>query len=221
MPYNWELITQDFKQKYEGTYCYIQLHEKNELFYLEEVEARLDSAPYLRLTNNKFGNILVKYTTEQDIDFSFPNLGVFQYNNSVLILFRNYLRQWKKGACNSTLNVIDPYAPFIYNPWSTGGRLKFEILENAFKPRKYVKLSEALKVLKNGTHLSIALSETFFIGLSLLSDKSPILWYLENPIGVIENETIVLYESQFQQELEDFLNHSYERTQFRVSCRNI
>lgn len=210
---DWNQLFNDFRQKYEGCYCSIALEgcSTPQIFMLDLVEGTRDAkgqhaAPLLHFFNEDAGEIILKYGDSQsDIKFSLPRVGLFNYKDSVVMLRRAYSRQFKKGVCNGTITLKSIYGS-IHNMFNSRGEdLLSEKMVKCFNVEtKPITLQKGIDELK--TKLAICLSHEFALGLSLNSNANYILWYYENPIGVVDPtiRRIYLRENQFKQEFQDF-----------------
>lgn len=209
---DWRQIGEDFRQKYEGTFCRYLSSNKvgKEVFQLQAVEINDNEPPSLVLFNRRHGDIFLRYDSEKTLDFTYPQSGYFQHKNKALLFGRLYERQWKKGICTTTAHVTLPYpgAPksFILNETT---------LTSAFQKNPQRSIREAIKELDGGDVFSVAISPIFAVGLS---DKKQIywLWYEDNPVAVIEDNVIRLKDPQFEQEIKDHLRNMGENARITL-----
>ena len=204
MSINWQQHGQDFQQKYEGTYCRYTspLNGKCEVFSLTSVEVHPASPPDLTLFSPKYGEIFLKYTTEAELDFTFPEIGYFSHEGKALRFMRNFERQWRKGICGGTSRVVFPYDQ-LYEVWFPG--ITHEILESAFKPFERKSISGALLTLDNSTNVeSEPLTKTLALGVGI-KDEDRLLWFENEPIGELKGNNILLHVQDFRQEITDYL----------------
>ena len=209
MAINWKQITQDFQQRFEGTWIRVQFknQKKKEIFLLETVEASLNGPPKLILKNNSCGHISLLYDTESaEIYFEYPEVGYFLHKNMALIIYRNYFRQWKRGINPSTIIITNPYSR-IYtfkNP-----KIEEELLQAAFQSNYIKNLNQASTVLRD--NISYPLTREFAIGHHLENIKGKyLIWYYNNTIGTYNyfDNTVSLFSEIFKQEFIDYLNKS-------------
>jgi len=205
---DWKQLYQDFKQKYEKCYCSVLLEGYNipKVFYLEFVEETL-KAPLLHLRNNEFGEVILKYDDScSDVSFKLPNIGLYNSMGNVLMVRRLYQRQFKKGICTSTLYIKSIYQD-IYSGFvsASEANLHESLVKILLQPTPTLSLKEGIDALDKV--LATALSPEFAVGLSPRLDGVHILWYYENPIGLVDpvGHRIFLKENQFQQEFQDFV----------------
>lgn len=198
---NWPQLGEDFRQKYEGTFCRYRskTSPKQEVFTVMGVQPQAKEGPHITLYNGRVGDLLLKYTTEAELDFSFPRCRVFQFEKRAVWFSRKFQRQWKKGICEQTASVIFPYGTII-----GGDRLQLtEALVSAvFEEAAPKSISSAIEMLKDD-YLSVALNDTLSLGLSEVSNKYW-LWFDAAPIGEVTN-SIKIRVPQFEQEVRDFI----------------
>lgn len=200
---NWLQVGQDFQQKYEGTYCrYLSpITKQKEVFMLNMVEPLAKAPPDLTLYNDRCGELFLSYNTEAELDFSFPDIGYFQYGNRAVLFSRNYERQWKKGMCRNTVHLSFPYDDllFFYPPDLSGGSL-----EAAFQPRLIVTLDDADKKLSDGKTVSVALTKHFALGVGNKATERW-LWFDNEPVAELVGRKLAIKVPAFEQEIRDYL----------------
>src|SRR4051812_19017429 len=115
MSVNWHQVGTDFHQKYEGTFCRFisPMSKHKEVFSINEIEVLQTTPPNLTLWNPKHGELYLKYTTEAELDFTYPDVGYFQHGKKAFRFTRNYERQWKKGICSATARILYPYNAIV------------------------------------------------------------------------------------------------------------
>jgi hypothetical protein len=210
---DWHQLFNDFRQKYEGCWCTVLIegHTIENIFHLDLVENVPGKAPLLHLRNSQLGEIILKYDdSKSDIHFVLPSIGLYNSKTGVIMARRNYGRQWKKGLCTGTVRLISIYGLIdeLFNMLGET-RLDETLVKILLKPTSTLTLEGAISKLK--TRIAVCLSSEFALGLSL-NEKTPnnyILWYYENPIGIVEysSKRILLREPQFEQEFKDFANN--------------
>jgi hypothetical protein len=201
MSIDWHQVGEDFRQKYEETYCrYLSpLTKKNEVFYISSVEVYDDRPPVLILFNSKAGELYLNYDTEAELDFSFPETGYFQSGNKALRFYKRHARQWKKGVSASTAQCVFPYNEFILAE-SVG--VNEETLTAAFKPPIVTPFSTAIKKLQDNEAFSLALNANMALGFG--EEKGRYwLWFDEEVIATVGPD-IKVEASHFLQEVQDF-----------------
>jgi hypothetical protein len=208
MALDWELLFKDFQQKYEDTFCYVSIEgNQPELCQIKNIE-KTGGAPSIHIYSENVGDILLKYDTSySDIDFRYPEIGLFEFQKQVLYIHKLHNRQWKKGPGFQTLQVSNLYKPFGgFSP-----KLNLELMKAALAPRLSISIDQGLYKLNTDAYLSVALSSEFAIGLSTTNQTNPLFWYMNHPIGVIDGFKIVLNAKMFYQEVVDYLSkYSYE-----------
>lgn len=202
MAFNWELITKDFQQKYEQSFVRVKIDDVFEVFWIERVSR--GDPPYINLVNPKRGVIQLNYTTDFEISFGYPEIGMFNFGDRIACgFFRKYNRQWKRGISTSTSIILCGYNEFYH---IVSDEPDYKILFDAFKPRQVITIAEAV----SRDCLSTCLNNYFSLGLDIKPGNKRILWYINSPIGWWEKDTIILRELQFKQELMDYFRDSGE-----------
>ncbi len=211
MSVNWLQLGDDFKQKYETTFCHYHspITKRKEIFQIVNVEPYSVQPPDINLYNDRLGELNLRWTTETELDFEFPEVGYFQHDDRALIFRRLYVRQWKKGICPNTAEIVNPYSSISEGAWSYR-HLDAPQLTSAFVPFIRKTLTEGLKTLEAGKALSIALTKRIAVGLGNTS-KAHILWYDQEPVAeVLNNGHIDVREKDFEQEIRDFIRDTGE-----------
>jgi hypothetical protein len=200
---NWAQVGEDFEQKYGGCFCrYLSpLNKQKEIYSITDVESHASSPPGITLYNEKNGEIFLNYTTEADLDFTFPPISNFQYKDKALRLEKAYQRQWRKGICATTLKVQFPYSG-LYPAWTY--HVNEDTLKHAFMPFTPMKISDAVALLDNEEKFSIALSPTLSLGLSHKAGRHW-LWYEDMAIGEVTKGQVLVHNPLYIQEVSDFV----------------
>lgn len=200
---DWQQIGEDFRQKYEGTFCrYISpLTKQKEIFQVSQVRPKGNTGPDITLFNRRAGELFLNYTTDAELDFSYPECGYFQHEDKALRFYRRYERQWRKGLCPNTASIEFPYNS-IYPVQSVG--FKEEVLLSSYSPQKVKSLDEAMRILGKGDCISVVLTKNLALGLAIDEGKY-LLWFESEPIAEILGNKVTLHVPQFKQELTDYL----------------
>lgn len=204
MSVNWAQVGEDFRQKYEGTYCRYQSPKtkEKEVFSVMSIEVHDSSPPDIVLYNGRVGDLFLSYKGESELDFSYPAIGMFQYEKKALRFTRRYMRQWKKGVCESTAGIDFPYGHLAPKYQTCISESTVKAAYDSLTATT-VSISAAVQKLEKEDYISVALNKEFSLGLSE-SPKAYWLWYHCDPIGVV-SDVIDLRVKQFTQEMRDFL----------------
>jgi hypothetical protein len=200
---NWKQIGDDFEQKYVGCFCrYISpLSMATEVFRIMSVTSYGDAPPDLTLFNSRAGELYLSYTTEAELDFSFPSTGYFQKDDKAYFFTKRYERQWKKGLCNTTGTMRFPYNRFAH---VENVEMDADFVEAAFKPLVPIPISNAAKVVLSGDAFSLALNPFFSLGVGSAKD-SCWLWYEQDIIAELVGSTLSVHIPLYLQEVSDFV----------------
>lgn len=206
MAVNWQQVGDDFRQKYEGTFCRFvsPSSKRREVFTILQVDAHPSSPPDLTLYNSTHGHLYLKYDTEAELDFNYPDVGYFQFKNRALRFVKNYERQWRKGMCASTCRVLFPYDELFP---SYGPGLNNESVEAAFIVPQLT-IENGLRKLRDDKCVSVALSRTLALGLGN-KDEDRWVWFESEPIGEVKsNGDVAAHTPEFAQEIRDFIRNT-------------
>ena len=201
---NWRQIAEDFRQRYEGTFCrYTSPYsKKQEIFQVLYVDREgHDEPPRITIHNKNNGELFLSYTTEAFLDFTFPSTGYFQHEDVALTFERVFTRQWKKGICSGTCCIRNPYSSIA----DVGQRygVNEKTVASAFAPVTNISLSKAIEKLESKEFLSVALNKKMAIGLG--DGKEFLLWYDDEPIAEVMDSRVKMANPLFEQEVRDFL----------------
>lgn len=195
---DWKQMGDDFQQKYESTYCRYTspVSGVKELFFITAVQPSNREAPSLILYNSKHGELYLKYDTEAELDFTFPDVGYFSHNGKAMLFSKLYQRQWKKGLCSATAMIIFPYPNVAGEPTITE-----EYLSSAFTPAPVKSFDEAIKELNKET-FSIPVNKSLAVGPSEIKGKWWV-WFESEPVAELLGNEIQMKVPQFRQEIYD------------------
>lgn len=202
---DWTQIGEDFRQKYQETFCrYISpLSQRKEVFYLRSIYVRMDAAPTLTLFNKQHGEIYLSYTTEAELDFSFPRSGYFQCNDKALLFTRSYNRQYKKGMCPSTCHITLPYP---HCPWQPS--FDEDTVACAHQQVDETSISSAIRAIRGGA-FSVVLKPTMAVGVGKTDDEFW-LWYEDQVVATINDRCIEVKAPMFRQEILDHVRDTQD-----------
>lgn len=196
MPFNWEQITNDFRQKFEHTFIRVKIKEDFEVFFVEQVQYA--DPPFLILRNKNRGELQLNYDTDFELNFEFPAVGLFDFNGRSYCFVRQYQRQFKRGVCNSTALILSPYAIFFRS--NIG--MATDVLQAAFNTPSDRNLDQVLPL--SDSVLSVRLNNHFFVGQDVRKQPTYLFWYMNSVIGEVIDNKVILHELQFKQEVWDY-----------------
>ena len=209
---NWHQLGVDFQQKYENTYCRYKSPktDKVDIYRILAVQPYETRGPDIILCNDTVGDLRLKYQTDAELDFSFPETRYFQSPKGFALMFtRLFQRQWKKGICHTTAKMAFPYTCLAKE---SNPNIDEDLLREAFSPVKIRSISDAFVALEKGNVFSVVLNGMFALGLGRLA-SCHWLWFEHEPIAEVTPSRINLKLPQFKQEIQDFLRDTgdYER----------
>ena len=210
MAINWYQLAVDFQQKYERTYVRVKLEGRKNLSLclVKAVVGNKSGPPEVHLYNPEDGNIVLLYVTNSEMYFDYPNVGFFFHNNAAWFCFRRMDRRWTRGLSEHTVYVGNPY--FRFNQYLTEP-FDFPLIESMYRAFETHTLEEATALLKNEFCISIPLSREFALGQDVRAGKGTyLLWYHDNPIAEVTPYGVLIKESNFKQEIEDYLRRTHQ-----------
>jgi hypothetical protein len=151
-----------------------------------------------------------RLSSKTDVDFSFPEVGLYNYKYGVVSFRRRSLRQNKKGLCSGTAEffpVINQFETFVEIPagvkilnawrWSRAN------LVGVFSEDNHKEFAEAWSEIGKRRVVARAVNHDFFIGLGI-TNKFPSLWFRQTLIGHCPTkDSIVVENTSFLQETLD------------------
>jgi len=189
-------VVQDFRRRYEGTFVWLKMEEKNKevLVKVRQVEDSYSKIGVLHLDSEEFGAISLNMGSDgHSIQFKYPPVGVFQYKKDAYLFRRRPARQYQRGICggnsimmNVTRNLVGPIT-----------RWTMDEVRAAFDHKTFEK-KEALSLLKNRKVRSVALYDNYALCLSLNDNPDHLLFHWNSPIAQVNEDgkvTSVLEES--------------------------
>lgn len=174
-------IIQDFRRRYEGTFCWLEMEEltKETLVRVTRVEDSASKGGVLHLDSSDFGTLTVNIASEgYALRFKYPPVGVFQHDADALQFTRRPQRQYARGICTGNSVLRNVTANFV------GNRARFTASEvrSAFEHKTF-SVADALFELSRGRVRSIALDNNFSISLSVTLDPDYIVYHWIYPVA--------------------------------------
>lgn len=200
MALSWEQLGNDFSQKYQDTFCrYVSpLTQAKETFRIIDVHVHYDGAPDIVLHNERAGEIFLNYNTEADLDFTFPEVGCFQFKDRAVRFIRLFKRQWRKGLCSDTAKMIFPYGQLWHGAVVS---VNEQVITEAFKPREKRSITDGIRRIGEGD-FSVALGKELSIGHGD-QKKTYWLWFAEEPVAEVIGEEVRMKNVNYLQEIAD------------------
>lgn len=202
MPFNWQQVSADLRQKYEHTFVWVTTQSgEEELFFIERITEN-NAKPIMQLRNNSSGSIILNYDTSCTISFRFPDTGFFWHEKEALIFQRFSARRYKKGIAADNSEIYGPYDSFSK---ARVRNMTEEMLLSAFKPW-FPSYLGAVKILEEQHAACVPLNRHIAIGLSPDRDLvgSHIIWAMEIPVAVVVENRVEIKEAHFKQEILDY-----------------
>lgn len=208
----------EFKKQYEKTFTRIKFEgqEDYHVVFVKQCEVGDGDKKYIVLYNPKIGSTMVNWKdSKQNMDYSFPEIGLFNHKESFLFFHRFPERQWKRGIVGTNAEVNDPLYAVKYQ--ISGLRdcirstpIDYHTLTSAFNRVYPEGLIQACVWCQEKS--GVALNRVFGITKNPTKDKNLILWKHSSMIGEIDPSTyhIIVHEESFRQEVADFLKRTGE-----------
>lgn len=150
----------------------------------------------------------IHHETDIEVVIVFPKKGLYNTSRGMVMFTRKPHRQYRKGISEDSCTIL-PVLRTLFGP-STNNLWTYihEIMSSSY-PKT---VREALDSLKNFG--SVALNRQFGISLPVCNDteKYPVYYY-QNIVGYIKDNTIHIANSAFHQE---FIDASLDTTGFEV-----
>lgn len=199
----------DLNKKYGGTFFRILYNEKWETLYAKAI---YEEDGKIRITGDMTGEGGVELLTILDnLDFSFPPIGVLNYGNTVVIASKFPARQWKKACCQENYRTMFPLSEMFFNIYSSFGLETFESsLEFRIKDihqlytSEYLSLNDAKKELDSKTAFARALNNEFFLTPSITTSGYT-LWHMYQPVAELVDSLVIYTDDIMKQEVMDFM----------------
>ena len=211
----------EFRKQYEGTFIRVKFESAND-YCVVVVSACIDDDikhPYIVVSSPSLKQCAINWEeSKQTIDYSFPTVGLFNFNNTFQMFCRLPDRQFKRGILSSNSLILDPFYDIkIASKALTVVKIKplrpdHSNLTSAFDNKFPTSLDQAVQSLNSSEQLGVALNPIFGLSKNPTVSQDIILWKHLNMIGTLskETKTIEVIESIFQQEVVDFLKRQKE-----------
>lgn len=146
-----------------------------------------------------------------NITFGFPEVGLYNFKDSVLLYQRGTQRQNKKGLCSGNTDFFNTLAlvrGFIELPdsfyYSNQIRWSTPFLNYLFDAADLPDFPEAFRRVKRFHNFSRAFSRDFFLTPGIAS-SDPALWFRKTLIGkAVSPSKVVIGHSAFLEEARDY-----------------
>lgn len=196
---------EEFSRKYNGTYVRYKSKTGTEFTAFINGVDTLDNLVSLELhdggiVSGSYPRILGQLTLE------IPDSGYFNYNGFALYLFKVPARQWRRGMCSENCELYNPFRRLfkesVYRPM-------FGITTaNSIFKKNYKSPEQAIELLSTKKLASCALNRTLALSKSPMVDKSLLLWYKTNPVGLVHHDKFYVLDELHEQEITDELTRS-------------
>ncbi len=190
-------VLNDFRRRWEGTFVWLSIDDKKteELVRLDTIEASSTKVATLHLTSDRIGKLSINYGSEgHSLQFRYPPVGVFQFNQEAYAFYRRPERQYRRGICadnswmwNTTRNLC-------------GNRCRWTAQEvrAAFEHETY-SIPTALTLLEKGCK-GVALDGNFSLTLSMFDTPDYVLFHWSHPVARVNKKGVIthVYEAAYK-----------------------
>ncbi len=173
----------DFNQRYCDTYGWLIQGDRRRFIYIESITEN-------KIYFNEGNDVEYFVYTDSNTTFEFipVDRGWFNTNTGdALFLYRRPARQWKRGISNSNTDIIS----YRHVPQEVNYSVLNSVFNADFEKNNYP------KEFKTG-----ALSKHFCL------NPSNILLLYNNPIGNVQDNTIIVSNKLFSQEINDLVTRN-------------
>ena len=209
---------EEFRKQYEKTYIRVKFENlpNKQVIVVRECVIETNESGYIVVHSDRLGQCILSWSkSKQIIDYSFPTIGLFNYDSGFLMFYRHPDRQWKRGITSGNSIIKTPFRDIQIKTGSYFGPdsvLNYNSLEAAYSNIYPSSITNACAQLIDNNLLGIALNSTFAISKNPTKDSTLLLWKHLNMIGYVypQTETINVVEIIFKQEVIDFLKRTLE-----------
>lgn len=174
-------VLEDFRRRWNHTFVWLKMKSKSieSLAYIRDVEYDENKIGVIHLDSAEYGSITINLgSADHQLNFRFPQVGVFQHKTQAVLFRRIAARQWRRGICGDNSFLRNTTAPLV------GNQVSFDLatLASAFEHRT-IPLPQALEGLSEHRARSVALRDNVSLSLSLDSSSDYLVLYWDNVVG--------------------------------------
>jgi hypothetical protein len=199
-------VVQDFRRRYEGTFVFLNMEEKNieTLVNIRKVEDSSSKIGVLHLDSEEYGTITLNLGSEgHSLKFKYPPVGVFQHKREALYFRRKPARQYRRGICGDNSLLLNTTRNFAGNfvAWSASE------IKSAFDHTVF-SVADAMKMLESNKARSVALRDNFSVSLSVFESPDYVVWFWGIPVARCNPKGAItrIYEEVFARKLYEQFN---------------
>lgn len=221
-----EIGPADFGKYLAGTFVKVKRKNHPEYHYgrMDTMGLTLD-ATIFNITHDKKNQEY--FLHELDADFTFPKVGLYNYQKHAVLYSQTNKRQYLKGLNPDSHSIVPllikvPYVEYAlqYAHLNCGDDFYDSIwspkaLDDIFLAKDTRTVKEKLDSIRKKTLLSVALSQNFAFSLGVFS-LNPTVWFRSHRIGsVVKDNSLIITNQLFYQEAADF----FEKEGFQVNVQ--
>lgn len=199
---------EDFRRRYQGTYAWVYLEAKNQevVTLISAVQDDENSVGRITLSTSEFGELVMNMgSSEYQLKFKYPPVGVFQYGKDSCYFRRLPARQYQRGLCQANSHI----ATVTRNITSRGNPgFGLKLLQAAFA-KETLSFPDALKLLETKKVRSASLMGNYSISQPVCTGNSPyILWHWASPVALVKQTGAIskVLEQAYTKQIEEILS---------------
>jgi hypothetical protein len=199
---------EDFRRRYQGTYAWVYLEAKNQevVTLISAVQDDENSVGRITLSTSEFGELVMNMgSSEYQLKFKYPPVGVFQYGKDSCYFRRLPARQYQRGLCQANSHI----ATVTRNITSRGNPgFGLKLLQAAFA-KETLSFPDALKLLETKKVRSASLTGNYSISQPVGTGNSPyILWHWASPVALVKQTGAIskVLEQAYTKQIEEIVS---------------
>lgn len=204
----------EFEKRYVQSYLYLVFPNSpfdSGFYYLKQIIDKESNKPRLEFYNHNWDGIIVTPDSDVEIQVVWPEVGLFNFENTVFFFRRFPQRQWKRGICTENTHITKL---LIHYPYNNIG-ISPQILESTLLSTVCNNIESAIMLLNTTNVFGTAINKTIAIFQPPFA-KTPyeyLLVYNTTPCALVNNETktITTKHPFLHQEIIDYSNSPLER----------
>lgn len=177
-------VIEDFRRRYLNTYVWVYLEAKEceVIALITSVVDDENSVGRITLSTLEFGDLVMNIgSSEYQLKFKYPPVGVFQFGKDAYSFRRIPARQYQRGLCEANSRVRT-----VTRDLSGRGQDRFgaRLVAAAFSKDRF-SFIEALKMLEQKKVRSVALKDNYSVTLPMDSSGNYLLFHWNSPVAVV------------------------------------
>lgn len=191
---------EDFRKRYRNTYVFLLLNGKKQLVLYEE-----DDEVNFHFYSPKYGSIIISCDEVRElISLRFPEQGLYNVHNGLVLFSRYPARQWKRAPCGENVSFKNIQSLLDFKSREPT-KFTSMVAEKLFYPDYPESIEKAFEKVTSNS--GIAINKDFGVTISIEKLEDPfVLWYRNCPVGTInpKNHIVTVHFKPLFQETFDF-----------------